>query len=184
MNQKPASLPLNHRRVFRSGLCAALLLAATLASRAQPVPSPELQFTLSSSIAPVGQDWAIYADARIINPRFWNFMEPVVLSISSPLVTPTACGPLWFGWGVRGSPPPPRRHPRSLRRGGAGEHRGLGRGPVPRLAGAGTPARRSASPRRTDGNHHYPASDAGRSHRGHPGSDHWQFILRVPCRRG
>ena len=100
MHPKPACLRLSSRFGFRSGLCAALLLfASTMASRAQPLLAPELQFTLSSSIAAVGQDWAIYADARIINPRFWNFMEPVVLSISSPLVSPTAYGPLWFGWG-------------------------------------------------------------------------------------
>ncbi len=55
MHQKTARLPLNRRRVFRSGLVAALLLfAAPVASRAQPLLAPELQFTLSSSVAAVG----------------------------------------------------------------------------------------------------------------------------------
>ena len=94
MHQKPARLPLNRRRVFRSGLVAALLLlAATVASRAQPVPPPELQLLVVSQarapgappIAPADLDWALLADARIINPRTIGGYIPVVLSITGTL---------------------------------------------------------------------------------------------------
>ena len=101
MHPIPALLSRCFRLGLPPGLCAALLLlASTVALRAQSAPMPELQFTLSNGgIAAVGQDWAILAEARIINPRFWGWLEPVLLTITSPLLATPAQGPLWFGWG-------------------------------------------------------------------------------------
>ena len=96
MDPKTASLPLNRRRVFRSGLCAALLLSAgTVPYRAQSQPAPELQLTIvsqrgsagppSTSTITAAQGWEFTMDARITDAPYLAGIVPLVLTITSAL---------------------------------------------------------------------------------------------------